>query len=39
MLDRDVKFFSYFQKTLWGKLRTKLLYLQLVILKHMDKLK
>jgi len=26
VLDRDVKFFSYFWKTLWGKLGTKLLF-------------
>ena len=35
--DRDAKFSSHFWRMLWNKLRTKLLFLQHVIPKLMDK--
>jgi hypothetical protein len=37
--DRDVKFVSYFWKTLWAKLGTKLLFSTHATPKLMDKLK
>ena len=37
--DRDTKFLSYFWKTLWGKLGTRLMFSMTVIHKWMDKLK